>query len=744
MTYKTLYGSWTAQNTDGVRLVAEIDDLPELTPASASIPVTIRYHLQARKALNDSRVGIFSGNDFPVDDTYVPLATGADFFARNLLFKTRTLNMSYGTGSTVSVFADLWELTTDDIYVAIDTTFTLPPRPFQLPHPPYQPSVQKNSDTLHTVKWGWNWTDDAGGYPWKKVYLERWDNITGSWYEIATFDWYPESFVDNTTVADRVYQWRLRSWNSTGFSPYATTSKSYTTIAPHSNVRWSRPTSTSGVKVLWDINSVGNVSTEVQYSTNNGVSWSALTTASARKTETVTLTTLSNTPTYLFRARPTIDGVTGAWAVSPAMPPITAPPPPTNLYPSGIVVDAGRGVSLAWTYRTTDGTVQTAYEVEWRKATDATFTSTGKITSGLATCPMSSWVNGESYVWHVRTWGSHVNSSVWSDQAIAATAESPHTSILSPGNGSVLIGMIQHVDITYYDLESSAQTRTLLQIYAGDTATGNPLYTTQVNGATLSIPVQFLLSDATEYTVAVSVMDATGLWSDVVTTTVTTSFVNPPAPLVHGAWDSDRGAVLLAIDNTITGDIDPHHNRVFRNGQLIADSVAINSTFIDWTAPTKDPITYLVVAVSETPTYGEAPELVVAPVMDRCSEWLYVNGGPAFSVVGRFRGSPSVSEEFELDKVLRQYFGRPKQVVYVGTAEVATLNISGVLEPALGELSTVQRFKDLQRSPIICYRDAYGRRMFGTLGKVTFTQMAHGLVQVSVPIAEVEYTEEVL
>ncbi|MGV1079716.1 MAG: hypothetical protein ACOYD1_07670 [Candidatus Nanopelagicales bacterium] len=731
MAYATITGDWSSQSSSAIRLVVEIDDLPAITPASASIQVTRRIHLQSRAAVNDSSTELNADDDFGDFEVDGPLVTDETLWVRNLLVTVRSFNLNYGSQREVDIWSDI-----DGVggrYAEVSGDFHLPARPYQLPRPPLNPSVTKTSDTKHTVSWTKNYTDNAAGQPWFNVHVERWDNVTNGWYEIAVVSWSAASYVDTTTSANRIYQYRVASSNTTGLSTYAVTALSYTTIPAATAVTWSRPV--ADVTVSWVHTATAAVSTEVQYSTNGGSTWTALTTAGPGIMAAVQLAPTS-TLTYLYRVRPVISGITGAWTVSAPMPPLAAPAAPTALWPAGIVVDASLGVSFTWQHNSTDGTAQQAVEIQWRLAGSPTWTTTGKVNTGAKIYPASFLTNNNSYEWQARTWGQHANPSPWSTSATVVTANSPVVTITAPSSGSTIIGMLSAVDISYYDAENSAQTRTSLVLWG----LNGPVYSATFNGPATSLPVNYTVANNTTYLAVVQVMDATGLWSAEAAATFTTSFVSPAPPEVTAEWLPDQGAVMVSITNQAPGPIDPEYNRLFRDGVLIASHVELDSVYMDWIPPSSTPSTYTVEAVSVTPTLSEGATAVAVPDMDACSEWIWLNGGDGFSVVGRFRGSPDVSQTVGISKVFRQFAGRTKAVVYTGIQLDRKLSVSGRLEPT-STLSTAQRFEELNASTVVCYRDPWGRRLFGTMSNVKTDQLAYGLLDVSFTITEVDHDE---
>ena len=103
----------------------------------------------------------------------------------------------------------------------------------QTPNAPTSISVQRISDTSHKVTWVHTAT---GLRPVSTFRLQRWDISTGSYSTIATLSGTTKEYTDKSTVANRLYYYRVRAENSVGVSSYKGSSAVKTTPAAPSQV----------------------------------------------------------------------------------------------------------------------------------------------------------------------------------------------------------------------------------------------------------------------------------------------------------------------------------------------------------------------------------------------------------------------------------------------------------------------------------------------------------------------------
>lgn len=153
---------------------------------------------------------------------------------------------------------------------------------------------------------------------------------------------------------------------------------------------------------------------------------------------------------------------------------------------------------------------------------------------------------------------------------------------------------------------------------------------------------------------------------------------------------------------------------------------------VDMIPPLGGPVTYRVMTASEIPTYtfGE-PFVVDCWIPPSECEYpdgmaIFLNAGPDWSVVAKIVGDPAVQEQVEQEKVLVTPVGRVFPIELRGRAVTEAYSLSGVVardETIPSYLAKLRALREhwaamaLMPAPI-CYRDPFGKRIFGSLGQV--------------------------
>jgi hypothetical protein len=236
------------------------------------------------------------------------------------------------------------------------------------PNDPTSASVLRNSDTSQTISWTRSASDDRPVYT---QYLQRWDNVSNNWYNIKTIttDYTSNgnhSYTDTTTVKNRQYRYRMRSYNSAGYSAYDYTNYIHTTPSKPTNVVAAR--SGSNVKITWTDNSYQEDLFRIQSreSTDGGDTWGSWADVDTVGTGVTEYTDLSPYAYGQYRVQaeegtyqsPTLlSGYTESGEV------ITLSQPNA---PTGLVADIGIGDEdkiFSWNHNPTDNTAQTKFSL---------------------------------------------------------------------------------------------------------------------------------------------------------------------------------------------------------------------------------------------------------------------------------------------------------------------------------------------------------------------------------------------
>lgn len=173
-----------------------------------------------------------------------------------------------------------------------------------------------------------------------------------------------------------------------------------------------------------------------------------------------------------------------------------------------------------------------------------------------------------------------------------------------------------------------------------------------------------------------------------------------------------------------------------RTAVLIAREVAPNTAVTDHIPAPGGRNTYRVVAYSDLPSSVESEPFSVEtnPVRG----WAWLNAGPDFSQMVRFRDNLQVGLSFERAKALHRFAGRPFPVEMVGEARSRSISISARLGPDSSTYEEIEALADLPAP--LCYRDAAGRRFFVSVDGISGS---HRKVtrDVSITLTEVDFNE---
>lgn len=338
----------------------------------------------------------------------------------------------------------------------------------------------------------------------------------------------------------------------------------------------------------------GNLTYTWEYSSNNGISWTAIGTGAAGVlTMAWNTAALATGTSYRIRCRAS-DGVnTGFWDVTGAFT-IAAdviPGPPTMLLPNGGVLDRQQNQTISWLFNDT-GDVQTERTWEW--GTDG---STFPNVSTLATADMTIAITGGAGILASRGQKFHRvkvkdnagNASVYSDVSNFLAGDKPATpNLTAPTFASPPTQSFP----TFTFTSASAFTHRRLRLMQG----GQEVFNSGIVASTsLSFTIGYGLSDGLEYTAFLSVLGTDGLWSDEDSETFTPAFTGPAQPTIEATGDNTLGAIQIAVTNSDTVD----RNEIWRREQGQAASAAIrltktlaeDGTFIDFLV--KSNVTYV-------------------------------------------------------------------------------------------------------------------------------------------------------
>ena len=456
------------------------------------------------------------------------------------------------------------------------------------------------SDNRNDVSWTRGANADSAYY---SQHIER-SVDGGAWSEIAALSASATSYADGSTTSNHSYAYRVRAYNSNGYTAYSESVTTYNTPAAPTSVTASR---TGETGVLVTIANPANTATALELQrSNEGVLWDTVQTGSGKVTE------LSDNPgggTFYYRARNTRGSLASAWSpASNAVVTITPPAAPTLVSPASgaVVASSVKSVELSWTHNPVDGSAQTAAEVAWSTDGGKTWTTStvGTKKSASITAPA---VNS-TVTWKVRTKGAHPDYGEWSANRVFSVKAAPTVYFSAPSDGFSLAQMPLTVRLSYSDQSGSLAASQLVVERNGAT-----VYTRNM-GASAETVIEasdWLPENGATYTLRADVRSSSTLTATAVRDFVV-DFIPPMSATAEVTFDESTGfaSLLLGIEND--GDLAPVESiSVWRvaNGskKLLADGLKPGFQVVDKHAPSNTDYSYEVVSFAASGAYSVTP-----------------------------------------------------------------------------------------------------------------------------------------
>lgn len=217
--------------------------------------------------------------------------------------------------------------------------------------------------------------------------------------------------------------------------------------------------------------------------------------------------------------------VRGYSAATGIIRPAAKPSPPSLLAPSGVVSSA-EPVVFRWRHNPTDGSDQTAFELQHRPVGSVEWvTVTG--TSTNVQRASDEITTPDLYEWRVRTKGQHATWSPWSDTGAFEVLDPPSVTITSPTDDEAIHSNRARITIEYADATEAAMTRWRAELLDAD---GELLENLNGRGQVEVIRFRTELDNLTTYRSRVWVTSGTGLESAPAEVMFSTDFLPPATP----------------------------------------------------------------------------------------------------------------------------------------------------------------------------------------------------------------------
>lgn len=276
------------------------------------------------------------------------------------------------------------------------------------------------------------------------------------------------------------------------------------------------------------------------------------------------------------------------------------------------------------------------------------------------------------------------------------------------------------------------------------------------------------VEDGETYTVRVRAQSVYGLWSEWDSATFTVDLL-PPAPVqVNLSYDRNSGAMVISLTAqeptpgesaaVATVKIQRRIPRetswvtIFKDVELEA---GVEKGLVD-TLPTvygMNQYRLIVTSVSPSKEISQVYELAVLNYEHGCQAWFFVNYGSGFTNVLRFQSNASVSESLGRSGSTVELLGRKWPVLQQGQQRSKSLSVSAGLKydpqadpnPQVdqgNQPSSPNEWREAALdSTVVCYRDPYGRRVFGSMSDLSIDDQMIGLASLSFTVNKVDYDE---
>ena len=601
-----------------------------------------------------------------------------------------------------------------------------------LPYTPTGMTATRVSDTQTSLAWSQSYP--TNGAP-TSVLIQHNVNGTG-WVDLVGMS---GSAVSATvaTATNRKTQYRVRSGNAIGVTPWSTaTAALYTTPDTPTNATADKGTS---------LDITVKFTPQVAYTEHTHEVWHGVVAAGVTTWDSTALTTLaSGVATYthtapnaaqvhIYRVRAKAGSLVSGYATTPAVQ-LLAPPNKPSTPAMNPFADKTLAFTYAWVHNPVDTTPQKAFEVGYSTNGGSTWTSTGKVVSAVSqnVFAANTYAANTALTLRVRTWGSATTggsdgtgASPWADLTTVTFKTAPTTTITAPANGSTLNDSTIRVTVGFTQPEAATFVKAQLELLQGATLLETLESSIQV-GITLATPAQNGIS----YTVRTRVQDSNGLWSAWGTSTFNTVYLPPVPATVTTSYLPDTGWVQLdlSIPAPVAGQSASTTVTISRAIKGVSENLMVNYpvsptlTILDTTPTINGTNVYTITTKS---ALGAAISITTTVVTNECRR-AYLSKGNGYGTVVTFGGNLSVSESLSVASDTIQAAGRTKPIGLYGMETSVQLKVSSFMYEGFG--SPIDDVRKILLVPgQACYRDASGRRVFGSVkGSVSYKKSTRG------------------
>ncbi len=314
-----------------------------------------------------------------------------------------------------------------------------------------------------------NWTDNASNET--SFLIERSLTPGSGFVQVGSSSANVTSYDDNGLSAGTTYYYRVRAANTYGNSAYTSEVSATTGTVPAAPSALSATPSsslTSRITLSWTDNSSNETNFFVERSTVSGSGFVQVATATAN-TVTIDDNGLAAGTTYYYRMRAANAYGSSAYTSEASATTGSTPTAPSSL--AGTPDSSVMQINLTWTDNAAN---ETAYTVERKLSTDATYTQIASTSANVTSYSDSGVTTGLTYNYRVRGFndygfGSFSNVATVTAPAAPSAPGSLFAIATSTNSVAVIVGYIGNA--SYYTIERSFGTSTGYAFLATTTST---------------------------------------------------------------------------------------------------------------------------------------------------------------------------------------------------------------------------------------------------------------------------------
>ncbi|WP_419962186.1 hypothetical protein [Psychrobacillus sp. BM2] len=476
---------------------------------------------------------------------------------------------------------------------------------------------------------------------------------------------------------------------------------------------------------------------QIQLSLNNGSTWKDIVSLTDVGVSSFVYNFINepSTSTAKVRVR-AYDGQNyGAWDESNGVFTIqhnVAPTMPTNLSPTGVIIDRTKTQRLTW--RHNDDDAQSKAVIEWRLQGTTTWNTANSIGAEQGYYIDANTFPTGQIEWRVRTYDQQSLVSPYSAIAVFSSAE--------PTTAPTILLPTSPVNISRPVIKWSGVEQASYQVLIEDALGATVWDTGEIISGNKAITTGIDLLNGGTYKIKLRIKDSSGLFSTFVDTTVVISYTPPPKPDV--SIFINQSGIQFAIENPAPTGTQPNllENEIYKqiDDSWVRIATNIISIYTDYAVASKEVAQYRIRAIGENGTYSES-DVVNAVAPKLIGVYLHDVQDPEMTIHHyKFDGGDGREDNRQREHAFRQYAGRPRLAIEYGPFSEYQRNVTiKLLRDEIGRKRLNQFLND---GATLLYRDGRGRKFYTTLPVLPMTDVWYGN-EVSLSLTEIDYREEV-